>query len=119
METTSALGTLADPGVFMDLLLAQLQNQTPDDPVSNTEIVAQMAQLATVEGINEMNASFSEVLKLQRLLSSSELVGRDIEYEQNGFTLTGTVQSVTFDDETVQITVNDTDIALEDMTRVF
>ena len=121
METTgtSAFSALADKDVFMDLLLAQLQNQNPDDPVSNSEIVAQMAQLATVEGIKQMNASFSAVLKLERLLSGSELVGRELEYVQDGITQRGVVESVAFDDGTIQFTVNGSEIPLEDMTRVF
>jgi len=119
METTSALGALADKDVFMELLLAQLKNQNPEDPVNNTEIIAQIAQLATVEGINKMNASFSDVLKLQRLLSGSELVGRELEYVQDGITQTGLVESVAFDDETLQLMVNGSEIPLENMIRVF
>ena len=109
----------ADKEVFMELLVAQLKNQNPMDPVSNSEIIAQMAQLATVDGINHLNASFSAVLKLQRLLSGSELVGRELEYEEDGMTQRGVVESVSLDNETVRLTVNGSEITLENMTRIF
>ena len=121
MATTSmtAMSSLANTDVFMNLLLAQLKNQDPDEPMSNSEIVTQMAQLATVGGVNAMNASFNAVLKLERLLSGSELVGRQLEYVQNGITQRGVVESVAFGNDSVQLMVNGTEIPLEDMTKVF
>jgi len=42
---------------FLELMLAQLKNQDPFQPLENGEFVAQMAQFSTVSGIEEMNAS--------------------------------------------------------------
>jgi len=64
---------------FLELMLAQLKNQDPFQPLENGEFVAQMAQFSTVSGIEEMNASLkgmSDSLQGNRLLEASNLIGR-------------------------------------------
>ena len=49
---------------FLSLLVAQMKNQDPLNPMDNAQVTSQMAQLSTVEGIESMNAT------LQALASS-------------------------------------------------
>ena len=44
---------------FLKLLVTQLKNQDPLNPLENAEITSQMAQLSTVEGISKMNDSIA------------------------------------------------------------
>ncbi|WP_405279734.1 flagellar hook assembly protein FlgD [Cobetia sp. Ld8] len=69
---------------FMTLLVAQMQNQDPMDPVSNSDLTAQLAQISTVSGIEELNTtlegitaqiSSSEALQAASLLDQGVLVG--------------------------------------------
>lgn len=46
-----------DQSSFLKLLTAQLKNQDPFKPVENEQMVAQMAQISSVQGIAEMNAT--------------------------------------------------------------
>jgi flagellar basal-body rod modification protein FlgD len=41
--------SLADENVFLQLLVAQLKNQNPDNPSDGTQFVAQLAQFASLE----------------------------------------------------------------------
>ncbi|MCL2084225.1 MAG: hypothetical protein FWH06_03080 [Oscillospiraceae bacterium] len=45
---------------FLQLLIAQLQNQDPISPQENTEFIAQMAQFSALEAMNNMAAAFSQ-----------------------------------------------------------
>ncbi|MFO8008928.1 MAG: flagellar hook capping FlgD N-terminal domain-containing protein, partial [Candidatus Brocadiia bacterium] len=114
-----ALTAAADQqDLYMKLLVAQLQNQNPMDPMSNAEMVSQMAQLASVDGIEKLNSSFSDVLRLYRLLTGSELIGRQVEYEQDGLPQSGTVESVNAEGQKVRLTVNGTDVPLDQIRKI-
>ena len=41
---------------FLKLLVAQMQNQDPMNPMDNAEITSQMAQISTVDGIAQLNS---------------------------------------------------------------
>lgn len=64
---------------FMKLLLAQLQNQDPMDPMDNGQFMSQLAQFEAVSGISELNTSFenfSTSFQSNQALQASSLVGR-------------------------------------------
>ena len=42
---------------FLSLLVAQMKNQDPLNPLDNAQVTSQMAQLSTVQGITNMNTS--------------------------------------------------------------
>ena len=54
---------------FLTLLVTQLQNQDPLNPTDNAELTSQLAQLSTVTGINQLNAT---VTSLQSSYQSSQ-----------------------------------------------
>jgi len=66
---------------FLELMVAQIQNQDPFEPMQNGEFIAQMAQFATVDGISEMRGSMSalnDTMTASQALSASALVGRGV-----------------------------------------
>ena len=44
---------------FLKMLVAQLTNQDPLNPMDNAQVTSQMAQLSTVDGISKLNATLS------------------------------------------------------------
>ena len=56
--TPSEVGVL-DKDAFLKMLLTQLQNQDPLNPMDNTEFSAQMAQFSTLEQMSNMNDQLS------------------------------------------------------------
>ncbi len=93
---------------FLKLLVTQLQNQDPLNPMDNAELTSQMAQINTVTGIENLNTSVQAMhasfLQMQALQGAS-LVGRDVTVEGNqlkivdgrvegGFSLAGPADSV-------------------------
>lgn len=66
---------------FLNLLVAQLNNQNPLEPQGNGEFIAQLAQFSTVEGIGELNSSVGSLLSnyhSSQALQASSLVGRKV-----------------------------------------
>ncbi|WP_150300391.1 flagellar hook assembly protein FlgD [Pseudomonas profundi] len=66
---------------FMNLLVAQMNNQDPLSPQDNGEFIAQLAQFSTVEGIENMNTSMDSLLsgyQSSQALQASSLVGRSV-----------------------------------------
>jgi flagellar basal-body rod modification protein FlgD len=49
---------------FLTLLVTQLKNQDPLNPLDNEAFVAQLAQFSTVSGITEMNGSLGRLTAL-------------------------------------------------------
>ena len=66
---------------FLELLVAQLNNQDPMSPQENGEFIAQLAQFSQVEGIEKLNSSMGSLLsgyQSSQALQASSLVGRKV-----------------------------------------
>jgi len=47
---------------FMTLLVTQMKNQDPLNPMDNAQVTSQMAQLATVTGIDKLNDTMAALI---------------------------------------------------------
>jgi flagellar basal-body rod modification protein FlgD len=66
---------------FLKLLVAQMQNQDPLNPMDNAQVTSQMAQINTVNGIEKLNTSvqgLSGHFMQMQALQGAALVGRDV-----------------------------------------
>ena len=75
---------------FMELLLAQLQNQDPLNPMENGEFMSQLAQFETASGIEDLNRSFEALtssLQSNQALQASAMVGRWVLTPSSDITL--------------------------------
>ncbi|WP_088286096.1 flagellar hook assembly protein FlgD [Ideonella sp. A 288] len=66
---------------FLTLLVTQMKNQDPLNPMDNAQITTQMAQISTVSGIDKLAASVGDMngLLLQmQSLEGAALVGKDV-----------------------------------------
>jgi flagellar basal-body rod modification protein FlgD len=75
---------------FLKLLVAQMQNQDPLNPMDNAQVTTQMAQINTVSGIDKLNTTVqglnAQFVQMQALQGAS-LVGRDVTVPGNRFAL--------------------------------
>lgn len=76
----------ADTDKFMTLLVTQLKNQDPLNPLDNAQVTSQLAQLSTVTGVNKLNATL-ETLKSSyqstEALQATNLIGHGVLVEGN------------------------------------
>jgi flagellar basal-body rod modification protein FlgD len=66
---------------FLTLMLAQLKNQDPTSPVDSNTFLTQLAQLSEVQGITQLNTSFSTLsssLSPSQALQASSLLGHKV-----------------------------------------
>ena len=81
---SSATSASFNQDQFLQLLVAQLQNQDPSSPVESKEFIAQLATFSQLQGIQSLNATFSESLKLQQLTQGTNLIGKTVDYNLPG-----------------------------------
>jgi flagellar basal-body rod modification protein FlgD len=70
-QTSKSSNSTVDSDTFLTLLIAEMQNQDPLEPTSNTEWVSQYATFTQVEQMSEMSESID-------LLRANELVGKEV-----------------------------------------
>ncbi|MDB5756306.1 MAG: flagellar biosynthesis protein FlgD, partial [Massilia sp.] len=113
--TTAATGSVVDQtNQFMTLLVTQLKNQDPLNPLDNAQITSQLAQLSTVTGINQLNTTLtslqgsyqsSETLQATSMIGHGVLVDGNFVQLQGGQAIMGVQLATAADD--VQVTVTD------------
>lgn len=93
--TVEKKDTGLDQADFLKLMITQLENQDPTNPMESGDFISQMAQFGTVNGITELTASFETLassMQSSQALQASTLVGRAVLVEANTLVLgeTGT-----------------------------
>ena len=114
----SALGSTsaADQSTnFLKLLVAQLNNQDPMNPMDNAQMTSQIAQINTVSGIQQLNTTVSSMAAQytsMQVMQGASMIGKSVvasgnTMSVNASTATGT-GAVTLDGaaSNVQVTVN-------------
>jgi flagellar basal-body rod modification protein FlgD len=92
--TGSSAQNLSD--TFLKLLVAQMNNQDPLNPVDNSQITSQMAQISTVTGIGNLNATVSQLvtdLQQSQAVQSTQLTGHAVLVPGNSLALAATAAS--------------------------
>lgn len=75
---------------FLQLMIAQLQNQDPLSPAKGEDFIAQLAQFSSVEGIQNINSGIDELataFRSSQALEASALVGRQVQVSTDTATL--------------------------------
>ncbi len=88
------LSTGSDNFEFLQLLVAQLQNQDPIDPVDQEQFVNQLTSFSTLEAVEGLNAKFDDILQLQQISQGFDLAGKDVRFVEDNGTATGKVDEV-------------------------
>ncbi|MDK9587452.1 flagellar hook assembly protein FlgD [Lelliottia wanjuensis] len=66
---------------FLTLLVAQLKNQDPTNPMQNNELTTQLAQISTVSGIEKLNTTLGSVsgqIDNSQSLQAASLIGHGV-----------------------------------------
>jgi flagellar basal-body rod modification protein FlgD len=97
-QTQKAAFTGLDKDAFLKLLVAQLRYQNPMSPADGKEYLAQAAQFATVEKLDNIDKAQHEVVAYQQILLSQSMVGRTVTGtpRDGQDPVTGVVESVRF-----------------------
>jgi len=108
---------------YMKLLVAQLQNQNPLEPMDNNEMASQLAQFSSLQQLESMNSTFAEVLATADRSYANSLIGKEISFfaetEGGGIDiLRGIVEQVYREDGKNLLIVGDYALRVEDVISV-
>jgi flagellar basal-body rod modification protein FlgD len=84
--TSAATDANASQDRFLKLLVAQLNNQDPMNPMDNAQMTSQMAQINTVTGIQQVNEtlkSMAQQFTALQVLQGASMVGHQVLVEGN------------------------------------
>lgn len=82
---------------FLKLLVGQLKNQNPMDPLGDQDFIAQMAQFSTLEQVTNLNETGKRIESTGSVGQSLDLVGRTVTYlKADDTTAEGVVERVSF-----------------------
>ena len=97
---TTASAATASQDRFMKLLVTQLKNQDPLNPMDNAQMTSQMAQISTVSGIDKLNATLqalSASMTPNQTLQAASMIGHGVLVSGNGLNLAAGVGLGGFD----------------------
>jgi flagellar basal-body rod modification protein FlgD len=97
---------------FLKLLVAQLQNQDPLAPMSDTEFIAQMAQFSSLEQMQNMNT-------MMQTTKATSMIGSLVTWSNDkGEVLSGVVTGVQIVNGQPKLLIGDTQIDVDKITSV-
>jgi len=105
MATSSVTAAASDIQMdYMKLLVTQLQNQNPLEPLDNNEMASQLAQFSQLQQLETLNSSFVQILAAAERSYANSLIGKEVSFV--GRTETGEAGIV---NGTVEQVYNDVD----------
>ncbi len=94
MDSSSAINSASNIQMnYMKLLIAQLQNQNPLEPLDNNEMASQLAQFSQLQQLESMNSNFASVLSTTERNYANSLIGKEISFASEDETGAGDITS--------------------------
>ena len=125
MSESSAIHSVSSTQMdYMKLLVTQLQNQNPLEPMDNNEMASQLAQFSQLEQLESMNSSFKTVLATTERTYAGSLIGKEISFmtqtpDGAQEVTRGTIQEILNNmDGEIMLSVGDFAIGLDDVLTV-
>jgi flagellar basal-body rod modification protein FlgD len=84
--------SMVDYDTFLTLLVAQMKNQDPTEPMDSTEQIAQLATFSQVEQTVQTNKNLEMLIQSSTLSQAGSIIGRTLESADG--TISGVVKEV-------------------------
>ena len=104
---------------FLNLLITELSNQDPFEPMNNKEILEQLSAIRNLEANMTLSENIQSMVANQELASAAVLIGRVISgVDTDGQLIEGAVERIVLDASGIRVQVGDHEIALGNITTV-
>ncbi|MCD8038974.1 MAG: hypothetical protein LUE96_07815 [Lachnospiraceae bacterium] len=116
-SSSSSSNSIVDSDTFLTLLVAEMQNQDPLEPTSNTEWISQYATFTQVEMLSEMSDSM-ELMRASNLVGEQVIVKvtssrtGDVTYAR------GTVDYITYEDGEAYLWIDGVQYSMDSLDTV-
>lgn len=107
-QTSSVTGSAGMDSDFMLLLLAQLRNQNPLEPLQDKDMMAQLTQISSLSELQQINSSISAMANKSSLGEAAALIGKSVQYNLGqGVIQDGVVTGVSVDGGQIMLWLGD------------
>lgn len=107
-STTTKSSNTVDYNTFLQLLIAEMKNQDPTNPMDTSQYMSQFAQLSSVEQAMQTNTKLDSLLSSQALSQADGLIGKNVSFtDSTGATFTGKVASISINSNGSVATLDD------------
>jgi flagellar basal-body rod modification protein FlgD len=110
-QTKSAGSSSLGKDDFLKILMTQLQNQDPLNPMQDQDFISQMATFSSLEQMTNLNSSMDNFVKSaeqNQFMQASSMIGKTVTYlDDQDNEMTAVVQSVLFKDGSTSFQLND------------
>ncbi len=104
---------------FLQLLTAQISNQDPLEPMKDTEFISQMANIASLEQMEQFSKGFETFADSQKDMVAQAYLGRQVNVTDGERSISGVVDAVDkAEDGQISVQVNGQSYNPQDITRV-
>ena len=135
-QQSRATGMQNDSNTFLTLMLKQMENQDPTEPMDNTQWLSQLAQYSSLEQMTKMNsglencakyisAMYDDMMLNSEINQTLSMIGKDVtlqlpdpEDPKHPTTITGNVTEASFEDGTGKIKVNGEYYSIENVISI-
>jgi flagellar basal-body rod modification protein FlgD len=89
---------------FLQMMMTELKNQDPTQPVDDSQMIAQQAQFSSLAEMQNLNTSMTQLLAMQNVSQATALIGKSVTgLDSSGNNVTGTVTGMTFANSTANL----------------
>lgn len=107
-STTTTSSNTVDYNTFLQLLITEMKNQDPTNPMDTSQYMSQFAQLSSVEQAMQTNTKLDSLLSSQALSQADGLIGKNVSFaDSTGATFTGKVASISINSNGSVATLDD------------
>ena len=107
-NSTTTASNSVDYNTFLQLLVAEMKNQDPTNPMDTSQYMSQFAQLSTVEQAMQTNSKLDALLSSQSLSQANGLIGKTVSFtDATGATFSGKVVSISINSDGSIATLED------------
>ena len=108
-----------DQSDFLTIMIAEIANQDPFEPLDNREFLGQLTQMQTLEATTALTEGLESIVLGQRISSAGALIGRAVRgVSAEGFPVEGIVDRVAIVGGEVRLGVGSFALPLENITEV-
>lgn len=106
-------------GNFLKLLVSEISNQNPLEPMDNGQFLSQLVDMQNLETTASLESGIRSFEKFSQLSAASSLIGKTVAGKSSdGSQSAGVVERVTMDGNGVNLVVNGSSMSLDAVTEI-
>jgi flagellar basal-body rod modification protein FlgD len=119
-STTTASGfSNLTTGDFMKMLIAELQNQDPTQPMSNQDLLTQLSTMSQLQSTQDLDKALQTNTNNQQLSIASSFIGRAVQgKDSNNNPVTGVAREAVLQNGTASVAVGNSLLPVANITAV-